>query len=226
MRTSRSALLPSSALSLLLLLFVSAICCLGAFAQGGAQKIPIATAVDHDKDQPEKRAEWNIRGREAPSSTESAAALRLRAYQQKMAMRAQRAAKAKASKTGLATGSPTTSWVNFGPAPLVSDTDSYGTVSGRVTAIAVDPSDTTGNTVYAGAASGGVWKSTNAATSNAANVTWTAVTDQEASVVDGAVSVKPDGSVVLVGTGEPDNAIDSYYGVGILVRQTKVPPGT
>jgi len=221
MRTSRSALLPSSALSLLLLLFVSAICCLGAFAQGGAQKIPIATAVDHDKDQPEKRAEWNIRGREAPSSTESAAALRLRAYQQKMAMRAQRAAKAKASKTGLATGSPTTSWVNFGPAPLVSDTDSYGTVSGRVTAIAVDPSDTTGNTVYAGAASGGVWKSTNAATSNAANVTWTAVTDQEASVVDGAVSVKPDGSVVLVGTGEPDNAIDSYYGVGILVSTDK-----
>jgi hypothetical protein len=28
--------------------------------------------------------------------------------------------------------------------------------------------------------------------------------------------VKPDGSVLLVGTGEPDNAIDSYYGVGIL----------
>jgi len=28
--------------------------------------------------------------------------------------------------------------------------------------------------------------------------------------------VKPDGSVVLVGTGEPNSAIDSYYGVGIL----------
>jgi hypothetical protein len=28
--------------------------------------------------------------------------------------------------------------------------------------------------------------------------------------------VKPDGSIVLVGTGEPNNAIDSYYGVGIL----------
>ena len=61
-----------------------------------------------------------------------------------------------------------------------------------------------------------MWKSTNAANANAANVNWTPVTDQQASLATGAVSVKPDGSVLLVGTGEPDNAIDSYYGVGIL----------
>ncbi len=61
-----------------------------------------------------------------------------------------------------------------------------------------------------------MWKSTNATSVPATNVTWTALTDQQASLVNGAVSVKPDGSVVLVGTGEPDNAIDSYYGVGIL----------
>ncbi len=85
-----------------------------------------------------------------------------------------------------------------------------------MTAVTIDPSDTTGNTVYVAAASGGVWQSTNAASAIAANVTWTALTDQQASLVNGAVSVKPDGSVVLVGTGEPDSAIDSYYGVGIL----------
>ncbi len=73
-----------------------------------------------------------------------------------------------------------------------------------------------GNTVYVAAASGGVWKSTNAANTTAGNVTWSALTDQQASLVNGAVSVKADGSVVLVGTGEPNNAIDSYYGVGIL----------
>ena len=61
-----------------------------------------------------------------------------------------------------------------------------------------------------------MWKSTNAANATATNVTWTALTDQQASLVNGAVSVKPDGSVVLAGTGEPDSAADSYYGVGIL----------
>ena len=40
---------------------------------------------------------------------------------------------------------------------------SYGNVTGRVTAIAIDPADATGNTVYVGATGGGVWKSTNAA---------------------------------------------------------------
>ncbi len=87
---------------------------------------------------------------------------------------------------------------------------------GRATAVAIDPTDATGNTVYVAAASGGVWKSTNAANATAANVTWAALTDQQASLVNGAVSVRPDGTVVLVGTGEPDSAIDSYYGVGIL----------
>ncbi|MFI5102676.1 MAG: hypothetical protein ACHP9V_04805 [Terriglobales bacterium] len=156
-----------------------------------------------------------IRGREAPKG-QSAAALRLRAHRQKMAMRAAR--EAAAAKTGRSTTAPQAAagWVALGPAPLVSDQNFYGMVSGRSTAIAVDPSDATGNTVYAAAASGGVWKSTNAANSNAANVTWTAVTDQQASLTNGAVSVKPDGTVVLVGTGEPDNAIDSYFGVGIL----------
>ena len=66
------------------------------------------------------------------------------------------------------------------------------------------------------AASGGVWKATNAANGIATNVVWTALTDQQPSLVNGAISVKPDGSVVLVGTGEPDSSVDSYYGAGIL----------
>ncbi|MGH9643368.1 MAG: hypothetical protein ACRD3Q_13215, partial [Terriglobales bacterium] len=110
----------------------------------------------------------------------------------------------------------TTPWVALGPAPLISDQNFYGAVSGRVAATAIDPADATGNTVYVAAASGGVWKSTNAANPTPGNVTWSALTDAQASLVNGAVSVKPDGSVVLVGTGEPNNAIDSYYGVGIL----------
>ena len=40
-----------------------------------------------------------------------------------------------------------------------------GTVSGRVTGIAVDPSDPSGNTYYVGTANGGVWKTTDGGSS-------------------------------------------------------------
>jgi hypothetical protein len=112
-----------------------------------------------------------------------------------------------------------TGWVSLGPAPLVSQSgtsSNYGLVTGRATSVAIDASDATSNTVYLGGAYGGVWKSSNAANATVANVTWIPVTDQQASLATGAVSVKPDGSVVLVGTGEPNSAADSYYGVGIL----------
>ncbi len=42
-------------------------------------------------------------------------------------------------------------------------TSAYGKVTGRVTAIAIDSADATGNTVYVGTTGGGLWKSTNAA---------------------------------------------------------------
>ena len=188
------------------------------FAQESKRPSPDGSLHEKgNKEHPDLRDRWMMRGRSAPRG-QSAAALRLQAYRQKLAMRA-------AARRGSAqTAQPsvgeapqaTTPWVAFGPAPLISDQNSYGAVAGRVTAVAIDPSDATGNTVYVAGASGGVWKSTNATTLPASSVTWSALTDQQASLVNGAVSVKPDGSVVLVGTGEPNNAIDSYYGVGIL----------
>jgi hypothetical protein len=45
-------------------------------------------------------------------------------------------------------------WTPLGPQPTA-NTQFYGNVSGRVTALAVDPCDATGNTVYAGGADGG-----------------------------------------------------------------------
>jgi hypothetical protein len=162
----------------------------------------------------EKRAAWMMRGREAPPGA-SAAALRLRAQRQKISMRAQReAAAARAGSAPRAAGSP--DWVALGPAPLVSDRNFYGCVSGRATSVAIDSTDATGNTVYVGGAFGGVWKSINAASTPASGVIWSPVTDQQASLATGAISVKADGSVVLVGTGEPNSSLDSYYGVGIL----------
>ncbi len=184
-----------------------------ALAQAATQHSVFGSVDGNDKDEnknrPAYRDRWMMRGRSAPAG-QSAAALRLRAQQKKMTMRVTAAAaRASAHRSGAGAepdAGSGTSWVPLGPAPLASDRNIYGPVAGRATAVAIDPTDATGNTVYVAAASGGVWKSTNAANATATNVAWTALTDQQPSLVNGAVSVKPDGTVVLVGTGEPDSA--------------------
>ena len=84
-----------------------------------------------------------------------------------------------------------------------------------------------GNTVYLGATGGGVWLATNAAASDPTTVTWQPLTDDPpaysgvnvTSLSIGAVSVQPGAGVngvVLAGTGDPNDVLDSYYGAGIL----------
>jgi hypothetical protein len=114
-------------------------------------------------------------------------------------------------------------WQPLGPNQVASL--AYGNVTGRVTAIAIDPADTSGNTVYLGTTGGGVWKSTNAA-GPSADVTFRPLTDTLPvfsanagtgvipSLSIGAVSV--DNDVILAGTGDPNDATDSFYGSGIL----------
>jgi hypothetical protein len=114
-------------------------------------------------------------------------------------------------------------WQPLGPNQVASL--AYGNVTGRVTAIAIDPADISGNTVYLGTTGGGVWESTNAA-GPSASVTFTPLTDTLPvfsanagtgvipSLSIGAVSV--DNGVILAGTGDPNDATDSFYGSGIL----------
>ena len=114
-------------------------------------------------------------------------------------------------------------WEPVGPDQVAST--SYGNVTGRVTSIAIDPADASGNTVYIGTTGGGVWKSTNAA-GPATSVTFTPLTDTlpvfnanaGASAIPslsiGAISVQS--GVLLAGTGDPNDATDSFYGSGIL----------
>ena len=52
-------------------------------------------------------------------------------------------------------------WTAVGPKQV--STARFGLITGRVTSIAADPADKSGNTVYLGTTGGGVWKSTNAA---------------------------------------------------------------
>jgi hypothetical protein len=114
-------------------------------------------------------------------------------------------------------------WTPLGPQPTA-NTQFYGNVSGRVTALAVDPCDVTGNTVYAGGADGGVWASFNALTGNPA--TWQPLTDDEPSLSTGALALvstscqifngHAQSSLILAGTGESNYAHDSLYGAGVL----------
>ena len=81
-------------------------------------------------------------------------------------------------------------------------------MSGRVTSIAAVESDP--NLVYIGAASGGVWKSTNG------GLTWTPVFDDQPVASIGAVALDPSNpDVVWVGTGEgnPRNSVSIGDGI-------------
>jgi hypothetical protein len=121
------------------------------------------------------------------------------------------------------TGSSSASWLSLGPAAVQSQ--SYGLVTGRISSLALDPSDATGNTLYVGTTGGGVWRSQNAGTSLASNISFIPLMDDlpalsgatDTSISIGAVSVQPGGTgVILAGTGDPNDALDSYYGAGIL----------
>lgn len=117
----------------------------------------------------------------------------------------------------------TATWQSLGPTAV--QTTGFGLVTGRVAALALDPSDATGNRLYLGTTGGGVWVAQNAGTSNAASVVFTPLSDAlaalggaaDASISIGALTVQPGGSgVILAGTGDPNDVLDSYYGGGIL----------
>ena len=98
--------------------------------------------------------------------------------------------------------------------------------TGQVNAIAVDPSDPSGNTVYAGGASGGIWKTTDFLTTSAAGPTWIPLTNfgPSAAIYISSISIlarnqNPNQSVIVAATG---GSISGQYisdapGVGFLI---------
>jgi hypothetical protein len=138
--------------------------------------------------------------------------------------RAQHLALQRETRATAHTANLTAAWQPLGPSSIVSA--SFGNVTGRIAAIALDPNDATGNTVYLGTTGGGVWKSTNAAGA-LANAGFVPLTDTLpvfaagggviASLSIGAVAVQPQTNpIVLAGTGDPNDATDSLYGEGLL----------
>ncbi len=113
-------------------------------------------------------------------------------------------------------------WQPLGPTAV--ETSNFGLVTGRVAALALDPSDATGNRLYVGTTGGGVWVANNAA-ATPSSIVFTPLTDNlaalggavDASISIGALTVQPGGTgVILAGTGDPNDVLDSYYGAGIL----------
>ena len=81
-------------------------------------------------------------------------------------------------------------------------------ISGRITDLAVDPRDK--RTWYVGAASGGVWKTTNAGT------TWMPVFDRQSTYSVGTIAIdRKRPTVVWVGTGENNAQRAVAYGDGV-----------
>jgi photosystem II stability/assembly factor-like uncharacterized protein len=142
----------------------------------------------------EKPDDWFFRQRAHPYGDIPQAA-RARGFGQATAMQAAARA-ALEGESDLVRGRA--SWQAAGP----------GNIGGRVTALEVHP--TRPNVYFAGAADGGVLRSTDA------GVTWEALTDQLPALSVGAIAIDPsDPDVIYVGTGEANAAADNYAGDGI-----------
>jgi len=106
------------------------------------------------------------------------------------------------------------SWYNIGPQPIIDIDSDHVTIiekdSGRVTCLAVDPSNS--DHWLIGAAQGGIWETSNRGGS------FFPRTDDQASMAMGAIAFAPSNpSVVYAGTGEANFRGDAYAGAGLLL---------
>jgi hypothetical protein len=111
---------------------------------------------------------------------------------------------------GIAVTANPATWTEIGPFPIPNgQTETTPmSVTGRVTAFAIDP--TAHTTVYLGTANGGVWRSLDGGT------TWAAIFDTATSLAIGALALAPsDHTILYVGTGEANGSGDSFAGVGL-----------
>ena len=102
------------------------------------------------------------------------------------------------------------SWTSVGPSPIPNGQtfSVQQAVSGRVTAIAVHPNNS--SVAYVGTAQGGVYRTTDG------GATWTAIFDNAQTLAVGSIAIAPSQpSTIYVGTGEGNFGCDTFFGVGV-----------
>ena len=101
-------------------------------------------------------------------------------------------------------------WTEISPNPIVQvtrGTNSFYAVAGRVSALAIRPSN--GQKILGGA-QGGIW------TYDEGTGTWIPRSDQQSTLSIGAITIAPSNdSIVYAGTGEGNLSGDSYFGHGV-----------
>lgn len=141
--------------------------------------------AEHEEEEGEKPHDWFYMQRAYPQRLINAEAHQT-AYRQAQAMAREYAGRSQGE------------WIPKGPT----------NIGGRITGIALHPSN--GNIIYAGAADGGVLKSTDG------GVNWTVLTDHFITLSVGDVAVDPNNpNTVYAGLGEANLAGDNYDGDGL-----------
>jgi hypothetical protein len=170
-----------------------------------------------------RRAEWYFRQRASVQGHVPSFLRQQALAENEKLIRSEGTFTSRFAAAGLAISPNMNKWTSLGPQPTA-NTQFYGNVSGRVTAIASDPCDITGNTVYVGAADGGIWVSFNALSENAAS--WKPLTDDQPSLATGSIALDSSSchtfnthsqsNAIFAGTGESNFALDNLYGAGVL----------
>jgi hypothetical protein len=177
------------------------------------------------RDNPRGQADWFVNDRRYPPMSRR---LRTAAVSGSAAEKLREAFAENERAKGTRTAIQRASWNELGPKPQLNSV--WGKVSGRVTSLALDPSDKSGNTVYVGTAFGGLWRCENglsdpvlpngapSAAGQSASPNCKPLTDFQVTLSIGSIatSLENGSTVVYIGTGEANNSADSYYGQGIL----------
>src|SRR6185436_16879832 len=101
---------------------------------------------------------------------------------------------------------PTGAWSPVGPAPITPSGFAFGSVAGRLSAVAVHP--TNGGTLLVGSSRGGIWRSTNS------GGLWTPVGDDQSSLAIADIKFAPTNpNIAYAATGDDDIG---FWGAGVL----------
>ncbi len=111
-------------------------------------------------------------------------------------------------------------WTERGPNTDTADVNNgntrngNGSTSGRIRAVMVDVSDTTGNTVFVGGVDGGIWKTTNI---NNSSPNWILINDKLSNLaVTSICQDTANPSTMYFCTGEPNYNADAVQGDGVF----------